>query len=64
LAITDLRVLWGKQGIIEKMGDAVEVWKSYSGDKTLVSGRGMDCGHYIPEEKPDELLKEIEEFLG
>ena len=67
LAISDLRVLWGKQGIIERMskdGDAVDVWKSYSSDKTTVSGRAVDCGHYIPEEAPEELLAEIEEFLA
>ena len=49
---------------MSKDGDAVEVWKRYSSDKTTVSGRAVDCGHYIPEEAPEELLAEIEEFLA
>ena len=64
LQVGSLRALWGKQGIIGKMGDPVETWKSYSSEKTQVSGRSVDCGHYIPEEQPDELLKEIHEFLA
>lgn len=28
-----------------------------------VSGRALDCGHYIPEEAPDALLAEIGQFL-
>ena len=24
-----------------------------------VRGRGIDCGHFLPEEKPDEVLAEL-----
>lgn len=29
-----------------------------------VRGRAVGCGHYIPEEAPGEVLREIEEFFG
>lgn len=61
---TPLRILWGKKGVIEKMFDGVEEWKKVSDEGVLIEGQGIeDCGHYIPEEKPDELVKHILEFL-
>jgi len=30
------------------------VWKEYGGD---VTGGPIDCGHYVPEEAPDETLR-------
>lgn len=56
-----LRVIWGERGIIGKMYDAVGEWKGVS--ESEVQGFSLDCGHYIPEEKPDELVKHIREFL-
>lgn len=44
--------------------DALAEWKKVSHvDKVDVTGRGLDCGHYIPEEKSEDLLQEIFEFL-
>ncbi|CAD6575121.1 MAG: hypothetical protein TREMPRED_001311 [Tremellales sp. Tagirdzhanova-0007] len=59
LKIQGVMVLWGGKGMIEKVGNAVNIWKEYSEDQVLVTGRALDCGHYIPEEKPEELLQEI-----
>ena len=56
-----LMVLWGKSGIIEKCFDAVAEWKAVS-DSSVV-GESLDCGHYIPEERPEELLAHITAFL-
>ena len=29
-----------------------------------VQGRALDCGHFIPEERPDDVAEEIAAFLG
>ena len=50
--------------MIGKMGDPVNVWKEHCEDQVLVTGRALDCGHYIPEEKPDEVLQEILGYMG
>ena len=40
--------------------DMLETWRDRAHD---VRGRGLDCGHFLPEEKPDELTKELLAFL-
>lgn len=56
-----VRVLWGAKGIIERCFEPLAEWRRVARD---VSGRSVDCGHYIPEESPQELLREIEEFFA
>jgi haloacetate dehalogenase len=55
-----LRVLWGDKGVIEKCFDALAEWRHVARD---VSGRSLSCGHYIPEEAPDELVAEMLSFF-
>jgi haloacetate dehalogenase len=65
ISVPALRILWGANGMIPKFGDPVEVWKKVSDEaKVKVTGRSLACGHYIPEEKSDELLKEIVDFCN
>ena len=52
--------LWGKQGVIEALFDCLADWREVAAD---VRGRALQCGHFIPEEKPRELLAELRRFL-
>ena len=56
-----LRVLWGERGLVAKCFSPIEDWKRVAVD---VSGKGVPCGHYIPEELPQELLAEAELFFS
>ncbi|OZJ02917.1 hypothetical protein BZG36_04112 [Bifiguratus adelaidae] len=63
LSVPALRILWGKKGIIPRY-DVLAEWRNVCHlDKVEVSGRALDCGHYIAEERSAELLEEIFEFL-
>ncbi len=55
-----LRVLWARHGVIEECFDALSLWRQRASD---VSGRAVDCGHYIAEERPSELLTEMLAFF-
>jgi haloacetate dehalogenase len=56
-----LLALWGRQGVIEALFDCLADWREVASD---VRGRALACGHFIPEEKPKELLRELRRFLG
>ncbi|KAI9634603.1 hydrolase [Dioszegia hungarica] len=63
LSVAKLKIIWGGKGMIDRYGDVLSVWKGYAEDGVEVSGTSLDCGHYIPEEKPEELLKEVLDFF-
>ena len=60
-------VLWG--GVMPKRPgwqtggalDMMTVWRKRASD---VSGKSMNCGHFIPEERPDELVEELLAFFA
>ena len=57
-----VKVVWGREGVIEKIFDAVGEWRKVS--EGVVEGEAVDCGHFIPEERPEVLGKCILEFFG
>jgi haloacetate dehalogenase len=55
-----LLVLWGAKGVIERSYDVLAVWRARA---ERVAGRALPCGHFLPEEAPEETLAELLEFL-
>jgi haloacetate dehalogenase len=51
--------IWGKQGVIQAQFDCLADWREVASD---VRGRALQCGHFIPEEKPRELVAELQRF--
>lgn len=55
-----LRVLWGGRGVVGACFDVLALWRNRAQD---VSGRALDCGHYIAEEQPQVLLEDMQTFF-
>ena len=55
-----VRVLWAAHGTVGACFDVLGSWRAAARE---VGGRPIDCGHYIAEERPDELLAEIDAFF-
>jgi haloacetate dehalogenase len=53
-------VLWAAHYGPGDWCDVLEVWRDWAGD---VRGRAVDCGHYLAEERPDEVAAELVRFL-
>jgi len=53
-------VLWSKRGPVESWYDPLAVWRDWADD---VRGRALDCGHFLPEEAPDETAAELLAFF-
>jgi haloacetate dehalogenase len=52
--------LWGLQNGLERWYDVLAVWREWA---DRVEGGGIECGHYLAEEAPDETLAALEPFL-
>jgi haloacetate dehalogenase len=55
-----LFVLWGSRGSFAQLFDVLNIWRDWS---THLSGRALDCGHYLPEEAPDETYADLRAFF-
>ena len=55
-----LLVLWGNKGIIGKKYDVIASWQKKA---VNVVGKGINCGHFLPEEAPEETYRTLKEFL-
>ncbi|HEY0649517.1 alpha/beta hydrolase [Phenylobacterium sp.] len=56
-----VQVLWGAKGALAAWYDTLAVWREWADD---VQGQALDCGHFIPEEKPDETLALLRRFFA
>lgn len=55
-----LLVLWGEKGFINKNYNVIDVWKDYAKD---VSGKALECGHFLAEEAPFDVIDEFRKFF-
>lgn len=56
-------VLWGETGLAGKMFDVVEFWRTRARKPELVAVQALPCGHFLPEEAPQESLEMLKSFL-
>jgi haloacetate dehalogenase len=52
--------LWGRHGTIHRCFTPLADWRERAEN---VRGGPLDCGHYLPEEAPEEVLRELLRFL-
>lgn len=55
-----LLVLWGARGVMEKCYDVLETWRERAID---VRGQALGCGHFLPEEAPEETTQALLDFF-
>jgi haloacetate dehalogenase len=53
--------IWGTRGVIGKQFDCLADWRAVADN---VSGIGLDSGHFVPEERPDEVAQALRAFLS
>ena len=56
-----LLCLWGQHGFVGRKYDVVKEWQKWA--KSVV-GFGLPCGHYLPEESPEETADALIEFFS
>ena len=57
----DMMVLWGQRGVVHRLFDPLTLWQAQCSGQ--VSGEALPSGHYIPEELPDETVRQLRAFF-
>lgn len=53
-------LLWGAHSVVGKIFSPLETWRDFVSSP---AGYAIECGHFIPEEKPDETLRALRGFF-
>lgn len=56
-----VQVLWGSKGTVGQLYDVLKLWRERAEN---VNGQAITCGHFLPEEAPDETYQALIQFLG
>lgn len=53
--------IWGTRGVVGRMFDCAADWREVADD---VTGVALDSGHFVPEERPQEVARAIRDLLA
>ena len=56
----DLLVIWGERGVVNQMFDPLALWQAQCHGK--VTGQTLPTGHFVPEERPQEVAALLHAF--
>jgi haloacetate dehalogenase len=56
-----LQVLWGGKGTVGSLWDVLAAWREKCA--TSVTGTALDCGHFLAEERPQDVLTALFQFF-
>src|SRR5579864_6756773 len=60
--VAPVHALWGSKGTIGSLWDVLAAWRAKSA--STVTGRSLDCGHFLQEERPEEIFEELQRFFA
>jgi len=60
--VVPILALWGAKGAIGRLWDVLATWRAKA--SSTVTGRSLDCGHFLQEERPEETFEELQRFFS
>jgi haloacetate dehalogenase len=57
-----VHALWGAKGTVGVLWDVIATWREKSA--APVTGKPLDCGHFLQEERPQDVTNELLHFLS
>jgi haloacetate dehalogenase len=60
--VAPVHALWGARNSVGQLWDVLATWRAKAA--SMVTGRSLDCGHFLQEERPEEAFEELQHFFG
>lgn len=60
--VCPLLLLWGEKGFVHRHFDVMSCWRAKASGP--ISGKPLPCGHFLPEEAPQETAAELLRFFS
>jgi haloacetate dehalogenase len=60
--VAPVHALWGAKNSVGQLWDVLATWRAKAA--SIVTGRSLDCGHFLQEERPEETFEELQQFFG
>ncbi|MFZ0644255.1 MAG: alpha/beta hydrolase [Candidatus Acidiferrales bacterium] len=60
--VAPIHALWGAKNSVGQLWDVLATWRAKAA--STVTGRSLDCGHFLQEERPEETFHELQQFFG
>jgi haloacetate dehalogenase len=60
--VAPVHALWGAKNSVGQLWDVLATWRAKA--TSTVTGRSLDCGHFLQEERPEETFEELLRFFS
>jgi haloacetate dehalogenase len=60
--LAPVHALRGAKGTVGSLWDVLATWRAKAA--STATGRSLDCGHLLQEERPEESFDELQPFFG
>jgi haloacetate dehalogenase len=60
--VAPIHALWGAKNSVGQLWDVLATWRAKA--TSTVTEHSLDCGHFLQEERPEEVLAELQQFFG
>ena len=60
--VAPVHALWGAKNTVGQLWDVLATWRAKAA--STVTGRSLNCGHFLQEERPDETFEELQHFFA
>ncbi len=60
--VAPVLALWGAKNSVGQAWDVLATWRAKA--TSTVTGRSLDCGHFLQEERPEETFEELQRFFS